>query len=49
MPTQGSQLTHWRPIARDHKGLTLIQRTHDPAAVIAEFTLGNLLSHIQTL
>jgi hypothetical protein len=40
-----TQFSHWSAVSSHHERRTLIQRAHDPTAVIAEFTLGDLLGH----
>jgi hypothetical protein len=46
MTSQWPQLPHRGPVAGDYERLSLVQSSHDSAAVIAEFPLGDLLAHI---
>ena len=49
MTSQWPQLPHRGPVAGDYERLSLVQSSHDSAAVIAEFALGNLLAHTSTV
>jgi len=44
-----TQLSHRSAVSSHHERRTLIQSAHDPTAVIAEFTLGDLLGHEKTV
>lgn len=46
MTSQRSKFTNWLTVASYDERFTLVEATHDLAAVIAKFALGDCLSHI---